>query len=123
MRDRRLLVLDAVAVVAFVVIGRRSHGGSDAVVAVARTAAPFLVGLAVGWALARVDRDPVPARAGAVIALVTVGVGMALRRLLFGDGTAATFVIVTTVFLVVTMVGWRVVVHGLERRRHRVHTP
>jgi hypothetical protein len=47
---------------------------------------------------------------------VIVG-GMLLRNLVFGDGTATSFVIVATVFVGLFVVGWRLVFAVVERRR------
>ena len=44
---------DIVAIIVFVVIGRRNHDEGTALRGVARVAAPFLIGLAVGWVVAR----------------------------------------------------------------------
>lgn len=65
----------------------------------AGTAWPFLAGLAAGWGLWRVWRRPealLPAGVG--VWVTTVAVGMALRAV-SGQGTAAAFVIVASVFL------------------------
>jgi hypothetical protein len=40
----------------------------------------------------------------------------------FGDGTATSFVIVTTLFLTLFLVGWRLAYALLERRSRPVHT-
>jgi hypothetical protein len=42
---------------------------------------------------------------------------MVVRRLVFDDGTAAAFVVVATVFLGVFLVGWRLTLSAVERRR------
>jgi hypothetical protein len=96
-------VLDFVCVVAFVAIGIRTHSEPDSVLQVA---APFLAALAIGWVLALPLRPPESLRAGLVIWLMTVVGGMLLRRT-FGDGTAATFVLVATTVLAVSLLGWR----------------
>ena len=43
----------------------------------------------------------------AVIWVVTVALGMVLRNLVFDRGTAASFIIVTSVFTFVLLFGWR----------------
>lgn len=96
-------VLDSICVVAFVAIGIRTHSEPDAVL---RVAAPFLAALAVGWVIALPLRPPQSLRAGVVIWLMTVVGGMLLRRTL-GDGTAATFILVATTFLALSLLGWR----------------
>jgi hypothetical protein len=98
-------VLDVVAVLVFVGIGRASHEEALSLSGFAGTAWPFLVGLGVGWVVTRGRVEGVwPA--GVVVWLATVVVGMVLR-VLSGQGTAVAFVVVATVFLGVVLVGWR----------------
>jgi Protein of unknown function (DUF3054) len=109
------LLADLVAVLAFVLIGRRSHDEGPALAGTVATAWPFVVGAAAGE-LAAVR---LPARAlptGAVVTAGAVAVGMPLRRLA-GGGTPLSFVVVATTFLVVFLVGWRAAAAALERRR------
>ncbi len=103
------LAFDVASVAAFVVIGRRSHDDGLTVAGVARTAAPFLLALAIGWVLARGWRAPVAIRTGVVVWVTTVVAGLALRRVAFSDGTAVAFVIVTAVTLGLLLFGWRAV--------------
>ncbi|MDQ3313005.1 MAG: DUF3054 domain-containing protein [Actinomycetota bacterium] len=103
------LAFDVAAVAAFVVIGRRSHDDGLTVAGVARTAAPFLLALAIGWVLARGWRAPMAIRTGVVVWVTTVVAGLALRRVAFSDGTAVAFVIVTAVTLGLLLCGWRAV--------------
>ena len=108
--DRRLTIavaLDVFVVVLFVAIGRRNHEESGAFRSVIETAAPFLIGLAVGWAATRAWRRPMQLLTGLTIWPITVLVGMIVRNLVFDRGTATSFVIVATIFLGVTLVGWR----------------
>ncbi|OLT32638.1 hypothetical protein BJF79_35870 [Actinomadura sp. CNU-125] len=100
---------DVVCVLAFVLIGRAEHDGGASLSGYATTLWPFVVGGAAGWAVGRVWRRPeavVPA--GVVVWLSTVVVGM-LLRVASGQGTAPAFVIVSLIFLGVTMLGWRAV--------------
>jgi len=108
--------LDAGLVTAFVAIGRRNHDEDPGVLGLLSTAAPFLVGLIVGWLVTKAWEDPTPVRQGLIIWPITVAVGM-LGRQLVGDGTALSFVIVATVFLGVTLVGWRAIRAGITARR------
>ena len=103
------LAFDVAAVAAFVVIGRRSHDDGLTAAGVARTAAPFLLALAAGWGLARGWRAPMSIHTGIVVWVTTVVVGLVLRRVVFGDGTALAFVIVTAVTLGLLVCGWRAV--------------
>ncbi len=106
-------VLDFVCVLVFVAVGIRAHSESDSVVQVA---APFLAALALGWIIAIPLRPPESLRAGLVIWIMTLVGGMLLRRT-FGEGTAAAFIAVATVFLALTMLGWRGIASLVLRRR------
>jgi len=123
------LVVDVVAVVLFVVIGRASHRHGESVQGVASTAWPFALGLCAGWvalaALGRArGRSPkapagpsagASAASGAVVCAATVAVGMT-ARVLAGQGTAPAFVGVATGFLGALMVGGRLALAAAERR-------
>ena len=98
---------DVVAIVAFVIIGRRNHDEGTALRGILRVAAPFLIGLAVGWLIARAWKAPTSTTTGMVIWPVTVVVGMLLRHFAFNNGTALAFIIVATVFTGLLLVGWR----------------
>ncbi|WP_306232437.1 DUF3054 domain-containing protein [Agrococcus beijingensis] len=113
------IAVDAVAVIAFAAIGRATHDG-DVLgswgLGLATTAWPFLVALAIGWLACRGWRAPLaPLRTGVSIWLVTVVGGM-LLRVLSGQGTAAPFVIVATLTLLLLLVGWRLVARLVVRR-------
>ena len=114
--SRYLLGLDAVAVIAFVTIGRDNHDEAVTVASIGTTAAPFLVGMASGWLVTRAWRRPTAFPVGAGVVAVTVAVGMVLRWLT-GSGTAPTFVFVAAAFLALMMLGWRVVAMAVERHR------
>lgn len=110
------LVADLVAVLLFVGIGRSAHDHGFTVSGSASTAWPFLVGLAMGWvAVTASRRDPVSLRAGLVVCVSTVAVGMVLR-VVSGQGTAFAFVLVALAFLGAVMIGWRLLVMLLRRR-------
>jgi hypothetical protein len=104
---RAVLAFDVLAVLAFVVVGRANHGGSQALTSILHTAAPFLLAVAAGWLVARAWRRPADLRTGTVVAAVTVVGGIALRRAVFGDGIAVSFVLVTAAILGLLIVGWR----------------
>jgi FtsH-binding integral membrane protein len=103
-------IADAVVVVVFAAIGRRSHAESGAVTGVAVTAWPFLTGLVLGWAAVLAVRRSWPSsvRAGVPVWVVTVVAGMVLRHVT-GKGTAASFVVVAAVFLGLFLLGWRAI--------------
>ncbi|WP_039802993.1 DUF3054 domain-containing protein [Nocardia araoensis] len=116
MRKLVPFVVDALLVVVFCAIGRRSH--DEAVLAgLLRTVWPFATGLVVGWLVvvslrwraagedARFDITPLwPA--GVVIWACTLVGGM-LLRVVGGQGTAVSFVLVAGVVLAVFLLGWR----------------
>jgi hypothetical protein len=102
-------VLDLLVVVSFVVIGRDAHGFTNDWGATVEVALPFLLALSVGIGIAMAWMDPTSLLGGLVIAAITVIGGLALRRYVFGDGTAATFVWLTAGWMTAWMVGWRLV--------------
>ncbi|QAY70424.1 DUF3054 domain-containing protein [Xylanimonas protaetiae] len=115
----RALVYDVVVVLVFLLVGSAAHD------AAARGAghelalgACFLAGLAAGWGVSRAWRSP--ARlwpTGVTVWLVTVAVGVLLRGLLVADaGFAPSFLAVATVFLGVTLLGWRALARVPARR-------
>ncbi|MHB1087424.1 MAG: DUF3054 domain-containing protein [Acidimicrobiales bacterium] len=112
------VILDVVAILVFVAIGRRVHDHGVSARGLASTAWPFLVGLAAGWfVLIRQHRSITTLSGGVVIWISTVVLGMILR-VLSGQGTAFAFIVVAFVFLGLCMFAWRVV---LVRARFRAH--
>lgn len=121
--DRRLqlaLGLDTFFVVLFVAIGRREHERDSAIAGLIGTAAPFVIALAIAWLALRAWQRPTNWTTGVGIWAITLVAGMLLRNLVFGDGTATSFVIVATAFLAVFLIGWRVIYGLVERRSPRV---
>ena len=115
---RRLgpFVLDVILVVVFAALGARTHhDGAPTLADVGDVAWPFLVGLGLAHA---VVRTPLSVRFGVIAWVSTVTVGMVLRQLT-GDGTAFSFIVVATVFNLVTLVGWRLVSTAVSRRSAR----
>ena len=100
-------MLDVVCIVIFVIIGRRNHDESTDAVGTLRTAAPFLIALLGAWVGAKAWRAPRALATGVVLWIVTVVVGLGVRRFVFGDGTATPFVIVATLVLGLLLVGTR----------------
>ena len=111
--------LDTFAVVLFVAIGRREHERDSAIVGLIETAAPFVIALVVAWLGLRAWRRPTELRTGLGIWAVVIAGGMLLRNVVFGDGTAMSFVIVAAAFLALFLVGWRVAFGLFERRSPR----
>lgn len=107
---RVLLLFDAGFVILFVALGRNTHNEVPGLGGILETAAPFLMALLIGWLVTRAWRDPTSLITGAGVVAITVAAGMLFRRVLFDEGTALAFVIVTALLLATTMLGWRLVV-------------
>ena len=110
------LLIDILAVLIFVIVGRDNHGEENTVLGILDTAAPFLIALAIAWLglrLLKIRRRLTMALVGWAI---TVGGGLTLRNVAFGDGTALSFIVVTTITLGVLMVGLRLVVGRLLKK-------
>ena len=116
------LALDAALICLFAAIGRRNHGETAALLAVATTAWPFLAGMTAGWVVSvlATGRVPLTVRDGIPIWLGAVAIGMALRSLTHA-GTALSFIVVATLFLGVMLLGWRAVAAVVTSRL--VHKP
>ena len=115
MRRPWLLSIDLTSVVVFVAVGRASHG--EDVSGFLHTAAPFLIAVVVGWVVMRAWRTPSAVRTGIGVVATTLVAGMALRHFVFDDGTALSFMVVAAAFLTLFLVGWRVAVGLVDRRR------
>ena len=102
------LLLDIMLVVVFATLGRASHAEESALAGALTTAAPFLVGTAVGWALVRGGSKqwPVTVAHGITVWASTLVLGMAIR-LVVGAGTAWSFILVAGAVLAVFLLGWR----------------
>ena len=116
---RKLLpfAIDAALVVLFVFIGTRNHDTNEDAAGVAATAAPFLIGLLVGWLGARAWRSPNAVSSGIAVWISTVVVGMLLRRFVWDDGTAGAFILVASIFNALTLICWRLVRENIVSRR------
>jgi hypothetical protein len=82
------------------------------------TAAPFLLGLLVGWLSGRAWRLPVGWLTGLVVWLATAVVGLAARAAVT-HRLPLTFVLIATVSLAVLLLGWRAVALTVLRARRR----
>lgn len=109
---------DVSLVLAFVLIGRSSHTEGITPAGVLGTAWPFIIGLAVGWALARAWRRPFALTPGLAVWAATVAVGLLLRAVT-GEGVQPGFVVVTAVVLAAFLLGWRGAVSLRSSRRRR----
>jgi hypothetical protein len=101
------LIIDALVVLLFVVIGRSAHHHAMTLSGIVSTAWPFIAGLAIGWACVQLGRRNASTLAsGVAIWLCTVGAGMMLR-VWAGQGTAFAFILVALGFLGALMLGLR----------------
>ena len=117
------MALDAIAILLFAALGRRSHDEGGGVLSVAETAAPFLVALAAGWIVVLVARlAPTSVAAGVVLWVVTVTGGLMLRRTVWDRGTRPSFIVVAALVLGLLLVVWRVAV-SVARRRSEIRSP
>ncbi|MFI5714727.1 DUF3054 domain-containing protein [Nocardia sp. NPDC051750] len=116
------IVADALLVVVFCAIGRRSH--DEAVLTgLLNTVWPFATGLAAGWiAVYFVNRgrgadEPFNGArirpTGLVVWLSTLVIGMVLR-VVSGQGTAASFIVVAALVLALFLLGWRGAVRAIS---------
>ncbi len=103
------MVADIVCVFVFVSIGRSSHAEGLTLSGIVSTALPFLIALAVTRAVPMVAAAPGSLRAGVAVWSITTLGGMGVRRFVFGDGTAPSFIVVATLFLGFAFLGWRIV--------------
>ena len=106
---------DVVAVIVFVVVGRRNHDEGTAIDGIATVAAPFLIALAIAWLTSRAWRTPGSWRTSVIVWLITVFGGLELRHFVFDRGTATPFVIVATLVLGALIVGGRYAVRRIIR--------
>lgn len=111
------VVADVAVLVAFVLIGRRSHHEDAGSAGFLRVWWPFAVGLAVAYLVTGLHRAPLAW--GRVVAawLVTVAVGMALRIIVEGRDFKVAFTLVTLLFVGAGMLGWRAVVRAVRSAR------
>jgi hypothetical protein len=111
------LTVDVLLVLLFAGLGRSTHALSATGLLV--TAWPFLTGLLLGWLVWRVRRAPFAVRPmGVALWATTVAVGMGLR-LVVGEGTAPSFVLVTLAVLGVFLLAPRALVTALRANRSR----
>ena len=103
----RAYAFDALCVLLMVVIGTRNHKTDTGITGILFVAAPFWIAMSLAHLAPLLQRT---AKAEAHVVVVwgyTVVMGMVLRNTVFDRGTALAFIIVATVFLGITMFGWR----------------
>lgn len=116
-----LFVIDALLVVVFAALGRRSHAEGLDLAGILGTAAPFLIAMVVFSGVSLFWREP--ARIwpnGVVLWIGTVALGLILR-VAFGATAAVPFIIVATIVLGIFLLGRRLLTSLLGRRKVRAH--
>lgn len=106
---------DVLAVLVFAAVGRNSHAEVVEALGVLTTAAPFLLGLLVGWLVVRAWRAPLRLPVG-----VAVGWRRDCRfgvRAAFTHRLPLTFVLIAATSLALFLLGWRTVVRLIARLR------
>lgn len=117
------LLVDVVWILLFALLGRESHEGDTAALAVLGVAWPFLAGYAATALVVGLRRRPRSVGRGAVVWLGSVAGGMAIRTVLEGRLPETAFIIVALLFLGAGLVGWRVVAALVCRRRRAAAQP
>jgi len=103
----RAYAFDALCVLLMVVIGTRNHDTDTGITGILFVAAPFWIALSLAHLAPLLQRKNRRDPNTYVVWGYTVVMGMLLRNLVFDRGTAVAFVIVATIFLGITMFGWR----------------
>lgn len=106
-RRLRDYLYDALCVLVFVVIGTRNHDTDTGLSGILYVAAPFWIAMSLAHVTPMLQRGVKALPHPYLVWGYTIVMGMVLRNLVFLRGTAPAFVIVATVFLGVTMLGWR----------------
>jgi hypothetical protein len=122
LRPAIAFLLDLVAVVVFVLVGRRTHHEDAGFVGFLHVAWPFAAALVLGWFVSRADRAPLAWGRVAIVWAVTVVAGMLLRITVEGHDFKVSFTIVATLFLGACFFGWRLVYRTVMRRRSAAST-
>jgi phosphatidylserine synthase len=116
-RAARSFLFDALSVLLMVFIGTRNHHTDTGLTGVLFVAAPFWIGLALVHAVPFLQKSEARAEANKYMVWgYTVLMGMLLRHFVFDRGTALPFIIVATLFLGASMMGWRAVEARLSSR-------
>ncbi len=102
----RAFLFDALCVLLMVVIGTRNHDTDTGINGVLYVAAPFWIAVFIAHVAPIMQRTPAEPNKYVVWGY-TVVMGMVLRNYIFDRGTAPAFIIVASVFLGATMLGWR----------------
>lgn len=110
---------DILLLALFAGIGRAAHG--EPASGLVTTAAPFWLGLAVGWTATRAWRNPSGlAHPGIGIWISTLVVGM-LARVLLHQGVQWSFVVVAGIVTAVFLLGYRLTLSIFTRGQRMKH--
>lgn len=109
--------LDLLLVLLFVAIGRKSH--QEDLAGTLTTALPFLLALVLAWLLPRVRKNTISLKSSGLIVWLMTALGGQLLRVAFGGSTEFSFIVVTLVVTGSFLLGWRVLVLLLTRKKHR----
>jgi hypothetical protein len=107
---------DVLAVLVFAAVGRSSHAEVVDAFGVLATAAPFLLGLLLGWLVGRAWRAPSRLPVGVAVWVGVVIVGFGVRAALT-HRLPLTFVLIATASLALFLLGWRAVAHLIAQSR------
>jgi hypothetical protein len=99
---------DLLAVLLFAALGRSTHAEVVDTSGVLTTAAPFLLGLLLGWLVVRGWHAPLRLPIGVAVWAGTVIVGLGVRAA-FTHRLPLTFVLISSAVLALFLLGWRVV--------------
>ncbi|MGH3900660.1 MAG: DUF3054 domain-containing protein [Pseudonocardiaceae bacterium] len=97
---------DVLAVLVFAAVGQSSHAELVDAFRVLTTAAPFLLGLLVGWLAVRAWRAPLRLPVGVAVWAGVVIVGLGVRAA-FTHRLPLTFVLIAAASLALFLIGWR----------------
>jgi Protein of unknown function (DUF3054) len=105
---------DVLAVLVFATVGRGSHAEVVDAFGVLTTAAPFLLGLLLGWLVVRAWHAPLRLSVGVAVwaGVVIVGLGV---RVAFTHRLPLTFVLIAAASLALFLLGWRAVARLIAR--------
>ena len=103
----RAFLFDALCVLLMVVIGTRNHKTDTGISGILFVAAPFWIAMSLAHFATLLQRKNRKDPNTYMVWGYTVVMGMVLRNVVFNRGTALAFIIVATVFLGITMFGWR----------------
>lgn len=112
-----MLIIDAILIVIFAMIGVSSHDGDLDPLNIARVAIPFLLPYILLAAIVmptRLIHNVFPA--GLALWLATIIIGPILRAAFFNDSSAFAFVLVTAGVLAVFLLGRRGISASVTRR-------